>query len=90
MPEDHHYKNIEEELFELLQNRENIIEDLFDKTVKSGIALDIEGKIEKDRFLRIVSDIISLRVVLLYINNIKKEGKLCMIFNKNIIIMNKS
>ena len=56
MPEDHHYKNIEEELFELLQNRENIIEDLFDKTVKSGIALDIEGKIEKDRFLRIVSE----------------------------------
>jgi len=56
MPEDHHYKNIKEELFELLKNRENIIEDLFDKTVKSGIALDIEGKIEKDRFLRIVSE----------------------------------
>ncbi|MEA2104596.1 MAG: amino acid permease, partial [Candidatus Cloacimonadota bacterium] len=53
---DEAHKNIEEELFELLQNREDIIEDFFDKTVKSGIAFDFKEKIEKQEFLEKVSD----------------------------------
>jgi len=49
------HNNIEEELFELLQHREEIMEDFFDVTVKEGIALDIEEKISKENFLRIIS-----------------------------------
>ena len=56
MPDDVDHDSIEEELFELLQHREEIMEDFFDKTVKSGIALDIDRKMDKDEFLEIVSE----------------------------------
>src|SRR6056297_556329 len=56
MPDDDYHDSIEEELFELLQHREEIMEDFFDKTVKSGIALDIDREMDKDEFLEIVSE----------------------------------
>ena len=62
LPDDVDHNNIEDELFELLQHREEIMEDFFDKTVKSGIALDIEEKMEKEEFLKMISEKLSSQI----------------------------
>jgi mannitol/fructose-specific phosphotransferase system IIA component (Ntr-type) len=62
LPGDANHENIEEELFGLLQHREEIMEDFFDKTVKSGIALDIDEKIDMDEFLKIISEKLAPRI----------------------------
>ncbi|MCF7885969.1 MAG: amino acid permease [Candidatus Marinimicrobia bacterium] len=56
LPKEMYHEDIEAELFELLQHREEIMEDFFDKNVKSGIALDLEKKINKDEFLKLISE----------------------------------
>jgi len=48
-------KNIEEELFEILQHRDEINEDFFDKNVKEGLAFDIDVKMEKNEFFKFIS-----------------------------------
>jgi len=55
-------ESIEEELFELLQHREEIMEDFFDETVKSGIALDLEGELDKNEFLEIISETLAPKI----------------------------
>lgn len=49
------HTNIEDELFELLQHREDIKEDRFDKTIKKGIALDIKEEMEREEFFELLS-----------------------------------
>ena len=51
-----------EELKEILIRRDNIIEDRFDKLVKSAIVLDLEHSIEAEEFFKIVSEQLSLRL----------------------------
>ena len=55
LDQDNH-KNIEEELFEILQHRDEITEDFFDKRVKNGMAFDIEKKMAKDEFFKFISE----------------------------------
>jgi amino acid transporter/mannitol/fructose-specific phosphotransferase system IIA component (Ntr-type) len=59
LPAETDSEDIETELFELLQHREEIMEDFFDKTVKSGIALDLDRQMNKDEFLRLISEKLS-------------------------------
>ncbi|MBS3741630.1 MAG: amino acid permease [Candidatus Cloacimonetes bacterium] len=56
------HDDIEDELFELLQHREDIEEDCFDRTVKEGIVLDIEEKIDKEEFFEMLSEKLSGRL----------------------------
>jgi len=51
-----------EELKEILIRRDNIIEDRFDKLVKSAIVLDLERSIEAEEFFKIVSEQLSSRL----------------------------
>ncbi len=51
-----------EELKEILIRRDNIIEDRFDKLVKSAIVLDLEHSIEAEEFFKIVSEQLSSRL----------------------------
>ncbi|MBS3741629.1 MAG: amino acid permease [Candidatus Cloacimonetes bacterium] len=62
LPKEMYNESIEEELFELLQHREEIMEDFFDKIVKKGIALDIDEEINKDTFFKIISEKLSTRI----------------------------
>ncbi len=48
-------KDIEEELFEILQHRDEIQEDFFDKSIKEGDAFDIDKKMNKDEFFKYIS-----------------------------------
>jgi len=64
LPKQIDHKNIEEELFELLQNREDIIEDFFDRTIKKGIALDIKEHLNKEEFFELLSEKLSYRLEL--------------------------
>ncbi len=59
LPSHTNHEDIEAELFELLQHREEIMEDFFDKTVKSGIALDLDRKMDKNEFLKLISEKLS-------------------------------
>ena len=51
-----------EELKEILIRRDNIVEDRFDKLVKSAVVLDLEHSIEAEEFFKIVSDQLSPRL----------------------------
>ncbi|TYB31353.1 MAG: amino acid permease [Candidatus Mcinerneyibacterium aminivorans] len=55
LTEESGHKNIEEELFEILQQRNEIEEDFFDKSLKNGMAFDIDKKMEKDEFFKFLS-----------------------------------
>ncbi|MCF7741278.1 MAG: PTS sugar transporter subunit IIA [Candidatus Marinimicrobia bacterium] len=59
LPKEMFHEDIEAELFELLKHREEILEDFFDKNVKSGIALDLDKKMDKDEFLKLISEKLS-------------------------------
>ncbi len=49
------HKNIEEELFEILQQRDEIYEDFFDKRIEDGFAFDLDEQISRDDFFRFIS-----------------------------------
>src|SRR6056297_2269839 len=49
------HKNIEEELFEILQHRDEIYEDFFDKRIEDGFAFDLNEQISRDDFFRFIS-----------------------------------
>lgn len=53
---------LETELREILCDRDNIKPDKFDKLVKAAIILDLEGPLELDRFLEIISKNISDKI----------------------------
>jgi mannitol/fructose-specific phosphotransferase system IIA component (Ntr-type)/uncharacterized membrane protein len=50
------HKNIEEELFEILQHRDEINEDFFDKRIEEGMAFDIDKKMNKNEFFDFISE----------------------------------
>ena len=62
LPKEMFHEDIEAELFEILQHREEIMEDFFDKNVKSGIAIDLDKKINKDEFLKLISEKLASRI----------------------------
>ena len=62
LPKEMFHEDIETELFELLKHREEIMEDFFDKNVKTGIAIDLDKKLNKDEFLRLISEKLATRI----------------------------
>jgi amino acid transporter len=55
---------LENELREILCERDNILPDKFDNLVKAAKVLDLEGPLELDRFFKIISEDISHKIMI--------------------------
>ncbi len=62
LPKEMFHEDIEAELFELLKHREEILEDFFDKNIKTGITIDLDEQISKDDFFKLISDKLAPRI----------------------------
>jgi len=53
---------LEEELKEIIRERDDIVKDRFDKIIEKSLVLDIKGKINRDEFFKLASDEISKKI----------------------------